>query len=309
MTKPELDVLYSKVFHSAVVAIGVTDLDGYYILVNPTWCKYLGFTDEESSKVTVKEVTPADDRETSSGVFSRLVKGEIASVRKIRRYLRKDGSVFWADLNASALTDVDGKGIGVIGVFIDIDRQVKAEVRQKEMNRELARLARHDSLTGLYNRRYMDELLIREHKRSSRYNRGLAVAIADIDNFKRVNDTYGHDCGDEVLKYLTGIFLESIRETDTVGRWGGEEFLFIFSETSCEGAEVVAERIRASIAEKPFDCGDVSIPLSVTIGFSYAHGGGTLTQIIKEADLALYKGKHGGKNQVVCFQETCDNSQ
>jgi len=308
MTKPELDVLYSKVFHSAVVAIGVTDLNGYYLLVNPTWCECMGYTDIEAAKITVKDVTPPEDRERSSGVFSRLVKGDVASVRKIRRYLRKDGSIFWADLNASALTDSDGKGIGVIGVFIDIDRQVRAEQRQKDMNRELARLARHDSLTGLYNRRYMDELLVREHKRSLRYNRGLAVAIADIDNFKRINDTYGHDCGDEVLKYLVGIFLESVRETDTVGRWGGEEFLFIFSETSCEGAQIVAERIRASIADKPFTCGDTSINLSVTIGFSYTHGAVPLTQIIKEADLALYKGKHAGKNRVICYQETCDNS-
>ncbi len=309
MTKPELDVLYSKVFHSAVVAIGVTNLDGYYILVNPTWCEYTGYSLEEAPGVSVKDVTPADDRETSSGVFSRLVNGEIHSVRKIRRYLRKDGSTFWADLNASALTDADGNGIGVIGVFTDIERQVQAENRQKELNRELARLARHDPLTGLYNRRVLEELMIREQKRSTRYNRGLAIAIADIDNFKHVNDTYGHDCGDKVLQYLSELFLLAIRETDTVGRWGGEEFMFIFSETSCSGAQIVAERIRSSIAAKPFVCGEHRFPLSVTIGFSYVHGTGDLDQIIKEADLALYRGKHGGKNQVVCYQDVCDSTE
>jgi diguanylate cyclase (GGDEF)-like protein/PAS domain S-box-containing protein len=308
MTKPELDVLYSKVFHSAVVAIGVTNLEGYYILVNPTWCVYTGYTMEESAGITVRDVTPVEDRESSSGVFSRLVNGDIPSVRKIRRYQRKDGSTFWADLNASALTDVDGNGIGVIGVFTDIDRQVQAENRQKELNRELARLARHDPLTGLYNRRVLDELMIKEHKRSTRYKRGLAFAIADIDDFKRVNDTYGHDCGDQVLKYLTGIFLDSIRETDTVGRWGGEEFMFVFSETSCEGAEVVAERIRSAIANKPFVCGDISLKLSITIGFSYTHGDTSLQEIIKEADLALYRGKHSGKNRVVCYQDVCNDT-
>ena len=84
--------------------------------------------------------------------------------------------------------------------------------------------------------------------------------------------------------------------------------MFVFSETSCEGAEVVAERIRSTIANKPFVCGDISLNLSITIGFSYTHGDRSLQEIIKEADLALYRGKHSGKNRVVCYQDVCNDT-
>lgn len=104
------------------------------------------------------------------------------------------------------LLDDEGRIDGVIGMLVNIDRQVRAEQKQKELNRKLDVMARHDSLTGLYNRRAMERILDREQRRARRYSRGLAVAIADIDDFKKINDTYGHQCGDMVLKQLAELF-------------------------------------------------------------------------------------------------------
>lgn len=307
MQKLPVTHLYTKIFQSAVVAIGITDLDGNYILVNPAWCIFTGYDEEEARTLKVGDLTHPEDKDQSNKVYARLIAGEIASIRKTRRYLRKDGTAFWADLHVSSLTDDDGRVIGVIGVFVDIDRQVKAEQQQKELNRELTRLARHDSLTGLYNRRALEEIIQRELKRANRYKRGFAIALADVDNFKAINDTYGHDCGDEVLKHMAEIFRDSIRDTDSVGRWGGEEFLFIFSETSCQGAQVVAERIRSRLDDNAFLCNGNSFRIGITIGFSYHHGQIDVDEIIREADRALYLGKRNGKNQVVCYQEDCEN--
>ncbi|MDP2172403.1 MAG: diguanylate cyclase [Candidatus Cloacimonadaceae bacterium] len=306
----ELNVqhIYSTVFKSAVVAIGITDLDANYILVNPAWCEFTGYSAKEAMSMNVGQLTLPDETEKSRQMYRQLLSVDNSGIRKARRYLRKDGRVFWADLHVSALADDEGKVIGVIGIFVDIDRRVEAENHLKELNRELTKLARHDSLTGLYNRRVMEDICLREGKRASRYKRGLAIAIVDIDNFKHVNDTYGHECGDIVLKRVADIFLSSIRETDTAGRWGGEEFLLVFSETSCEGAEIVAERIRSRVESEQFICRDHQLSITVTIGFSYHRETLQSADLINEADLALYSGKNNGKNKVVCFQGDCLNT-
>lgn len=311
--------LYSRIFFSAVVAIGVTDADGKYIIVNPTWCELLGYSAEEAMQLHVNDVTPEDDWDSSLISFEYLMSCKDRNLRKKRRYKRKDGSHFWADLHVSTLYDAQDKAIGLLGVFVNIDQQVKAEETQRnllinleslntelsQVNTSLRHLARHDALTGLFNRRVLEEVLEKESNRYSRTKRGYGVAIADIDNFKQVNDTHGHDCGDLVLKELSQIFLDLIRNTDTVGRWGGEEFLFIFPETSCQGAMVVIERIRKQVEKSLLMYGGREISPTITIGLSYHSGDQSIDEIINEADKALYRGKKSGKNRVVCYQDVC----
>jgi diguanylate cyclase (GGDEF)-like protein len=125
----------------------------------------------------------------------------------------------------------------------------------------------------------------RRHRRSGR--------------FKKVNDTYGHDAGDEVLKALAEVLIGGIRVTDTVGRWGGEEFLFVLPETSQEGARVVLDRIRKRVSTINLRYRDVVIPITISIGMSYCESKCERDSILKEADLALYEAKHAGKNRVL----------
>lgn len=200
-----IDSLYSQIFHNAVVAIGVTDPQGTYITVNPTWCELLGYSAEEAIKLNINDVTPEEDRSNSITSFEYLTSKKGNSIRKQRRYQRKDGSIFWADLHASPLYDKDDNVIGLLGVFVNIDKQLHAEQVQKELmnnmeevnrklnlaNEDLKKLSRHDALTGLYNRRVLEDILEKESNRSQRTKRGFGIAIADIDNFKHVTTHMG----------------------------------------------------------------------------------------------------------------------
>ncbi len=329
--------LYLLIFENALVAIGVTNNKGEYLMVNPAWCTYMGYTPEEAKHITVRDITPPDDLETSDDTFAKLMNGTLRTFRKKRRYKRKDGSIFWADLYVSGIPSEEGAIVGVLGIFVNIDNEIHATKQQAELNAylgklnedlqcahasvtkkndelqraysDLERLARHDGLTGLYNRRTLDEIVEQEIQRSIRTRRGFAVSIADIDNFKSVNDTYGHDAGDYVLKTISHILLEGIRTTDAVGRWGGEEFLLIFTETSCEGAEIVLERVRSAVEQYRFEYAGQVLQITMTFGFSYHVSQFTAEEILLEADKALYEGKHHGKNRVVCHQGSCTTAQ
>jgi len=307
--------IYSSVFHSALVAIGITDVEGNYVIVNPTWCKLMGWSEEEAKKLNIRDLTPLEDQKTSAESFENLITNKVNSMRKQRRYKRKDGSIFWADLYCSTLYNDEGKVMGVLGIFVDIDKQIIGEQVQKELyrnletlnmelsstNEDLKRLARYDSLTGLFNRRVMEELLTKESSRAFRTHRGFGVAIADIDDFKKVNDTYGHDCGDIILIEIANIFQRNIRLTDSVGRWGGEEFLFILTETTAEGAYIAMDRIRKAVAAEIFDYRQNPIEITLTIGLSFHHGDPSSKEIVNQADQALYRGKKNGKNQLVNY--------
>jgi len=319
MVSLNLENLYSKIFYNAVVAIGVTDLKGRYILVNPTWCEWLGYTSEEAKNLTINDVTPKEDWNTSTHNLHFLTEQRGQNIRKQRRYQRRDGSIFWTDLHASALFNTNDEPIGVLGVFVNIDKQVKADEIQRQLmddmealnlelaqaNYDLKNLARIDALTGLYNRRVMEEEIMVESNRSKRTKRGFGIAMADLDDFKKVNDTYGHEAGDMVLKELARIFRNGIRNTDTVGRWGGEEFLFLFTETSCQGAMIVIERIRKAVEQCQVEYRGQTIKFTTTIGLSHHQGDESGAEMINEADTALYQGKKNGKNRVVCYQDSC----
>jgi len=307
--------LYAKIFHSALIAIAVTDKQGNFIAVNPAWCKSLGWTETEAKTLNIKDITLVEEQQIINQELNKIAIGKVSSLRKEQRYKRKDGTMFWASLYSSALFDDKEKVIGILDIFVDIDTQVISEKVHGELfqsletlNKELSnaniglkRQAKYDSLTGLYNRWVMEEMLNKEINRSLETKRGFAVGIADIDDFKKVNDAYGHDCGDFVLVKLTQSFLQKIRVTDSVCRWGGEEFLFLFPETIEQGAMIVVERIRKSIEELNIDYRGNLIKVTITIGVSFYNGQDNLDgkELVNRADKALYKGKSEGKNKVV----------
>ncbi len=175
----------------------------------------------------------------------------------------------------------------------------KANRELKELNARLEFMAWHDQLTGLPNRRYMRDRIKSEQDRSARSGRPFALVMGDIDDFKRVNDTYGHQVGDGVLKHISAIITASLRKQDLLSRWGGEEFLFLLPETDLNGAMTVSEKIRSNIEAEPYIHEDKSIHLTLTLGVAEFDEAQGIDGIIKRADEALYKGKKGTKNCVV----------
>ena len=165
-------------------------------------------------------------------------------------------------------------------------------------HRQLEELARTDALTGLANRREVEERLREEVLRSDRSRRELSLLMLDVDHFKQVNDRHGHETGDQVLQHLAAILRDSTRALDLVGRWGGEEFVVVLPETPPEGARVVAESIRQTLRRRPCRVGGAELPVTVTIGLAAYRGEGS-AELLRRADEALYAGKHAGRDRVV----------
>ncbi len=189
--------------------------------------------------------------------------------------------------------------IGFIGfLFVrEMDRHITERERAKE---KLEYLAIHDSLTGLYNRKEMEQRVAGEVQRAIRYGHVVSVFMLDVDHFKSVNDTYGHRIGDAVLRDISKIIEKSIRKTDHGARYGGEEFVVIFPETALSRAEELAERLRDQIASHLFHiAGDKTIKLTVSIGIANLPEHAESWQgLLEAADKALYAAKHAGRNQV-----------
>ena len=157
-----------------------------------------------------------------------------------------------------------------------------------------------DPLTGLYNRRHFDNMIEREFLRAQRYSNDLSIALIDVDFFKKVNDTYGHLCGDYVLKEVAYLTLQTFRKTDMVFRYGGEEILVILTETPLEKAIIPLERLRKSIENYPFSYDNNNIRVTVSIGVeSLNENIGHFEELIDNADKALYYAKENGRNKVI----------
>ncbi len=169
-----------------------------------------------------------------------------------------------------------------------------------ETNKRLERLSITDGLTKLYNHRHFQDELMRAFEESERYGRPLSLAIVDLDFFKKINDTYGHAVGDEVLKTVSHIFQDSIRSTDLAARYGGEEFAVMMPETELAEALVFAEKIRTLVESQTVktQAGTVSVTVSIGVGsvpHSRIH---TAKELVVAADKALYRAKRNGRNQV-----------
>ncbi|WP_368030859.1 diguanylate cyclase [Arcobacter sp. s6] len=168
-------------------------------------------------------------------------------------------------------------------------------IQTLENEKKLEHLSQTDQLTGLYNRHKLHQVFTSEINRSNRFEEVFGVILLDLDLFKNVNDTYGHDVGDLVLKEISNILKDNIRASDTLGRWGGEEFLIILPKIDIDGAKILAEKLRKEIENHQFT---IAGKMTASFGLAYYKKGDDENSIIKRADDALYKAKEIGRNIV-----------
>ncbi|MEW8615979.1 MAG: sensor domain-containing diguanylate cyclase [Candidatus Thiodiazotropha endolucinida] len=184
---------------------------------------------------------------------------------------------------------------GVISVLF-----AKNSVQKKQAFRKLQQYATTDDLTGLANRRELDKVALREFKRATRFTRHLSVLMLDLDHFKSINDTYGHNIGDSVLRHVADMCVGSIRGQDFMARYGGEEFTILLPETDIENGSKLAQRICDKIAAMPYQEGQQLISITVSVGASEIEDGDIdFNDLLNRADKALYEAKKRGRNQVV----------
>jgi diguanylate cyclase (GGDEF)-like protein len=184
-----------------------------------------------------------------------------------------------------------------LGVHLRL-RQLRNELREK--NLLLERLSVTDALTSLRNRRFAEWFLSRELERTHRHGNELSVLLADVDHFKRVNDTHGHAAGDAALRHVGMLLAEQVRKTDVCARWGGEEFLIALAQVPLEGALALAERQRAAVEATPFVLSEGRLlELTVSIGVATATPADAIPEdLVAAADRALYEAKGAGRNRV-----------
>jgi diguanylate cyclase (GGDEF)-like protein len=211
---------------------------------------------------------------------------------------------------------VEKKSIGILSLWgeglkkIDIQAasifggQVAIAIENADLLQEVQRLAITDELTNVLNRRGFDEIANREFGIAKRYSRPLSLIMMDIDRFKAINDVYGHPIGDEILIEIAARARTKIRESDYISRYGGEEFLILLIEQKPENAKTVAERIRKSVADQPFNTTVGNITVTISVGVTAANSQiSSISMMIKTVDKALYKSKENGRNRVTMIDK------
>ncbi|MBW2525333.1 MAG: GGDEF domain-containing protein [Deltaproteobacteria bacterium] len=229
--------------------------------------------------------------------------------RRHARVLNDEGTVTLEDLGSTNGTLLNNARMtaptklsedDLIQVGAAVFKYLPAGCQELMFLRKQENAARTDPLTGVANKRCLLETLEMHFELSRRREDSLSVVILDIDHFKKVNDTYGHDVGDIVLKDLAARIQDSaVRRADVLGRFGGEEFVVVLPSAAIEQGIMVAERIRFAVAEKPFQAGETMLPVTVSCGvaaLTAAHG--DASQLLKSADEALYRAKSSGRNKV-----------
>lgn len=209
-----------------------------------------------------------------------------------KRFFRKDGTVSWVQVTRSLLRD-DFSNTPLY--FIVHIEDINERIQDRE---KISYLAFHDKLTGLPNRHYLQELLIKIMATAKRYKQVFAIMFLDLDKFKQINDTLGHDAGDELLKEITFRLNKITRSNEIIARTGGDEFIIVLTDIpSPQDAAIVADRI-LKIINQPLTIRNQPLQIAASIGIvTYPANGEDITELMKNADMAMYQAKEMGGNQ------------
>jgi len=219
---------------------------------------------------------------------------------KEKRVTQANGTEMWLEIYTYPILDQQKNVTHVVEYTRDITDRKKAEEEKKQLIENLNYLSTTDSLTGLRNRRALTDTLHQEIERTQRYDTDLSLILCDLDKFKLINDTYGHAAGDAALQAVSEALKTSLRKTDILGRYGGDEFMIILPETSLAAAKMLAEKVRLAVSEIELSVGNNKrIGLSLSLGVAGCCAPAeNLDTLVRLADSALYESKQGGRNRV-----------
>ena len=221
------------------------------------------------------------------------------------RPITSDSATMYQNVTLFPLgTNAQGQVNRICMLVYDVTDQALGKLRVERLNDELKHMSRVDGLTGLYNRRYWQERFDAIYKLSKRRETNVTAVMLDIDHFKKVNDTYGHQAGDKVIKTLAKLIQQCIRETDLAGRYGGEEFSLVLPDANAQQAMQVAERIRLAVQGTQVQHDEHTITFTVSLGLApFCSDNPTARAWLEQADQALYDAKASGRNMAITYTQ------
>ncbi len=277
-----------------VALLSVSDAAfGRFLEVNPALAEMTRYPVDELLGRDVVELMPIEHQQRERETIRELMNGERARGGLQRRFRRADGELVWFDVHASLVRNRDGHPLYAVAHFQDVTEAKRHEAK-------LRHLADHDPLTGLLNRRRFEEELAAAHARVRANGTQAAVLVIDLDDFKTVNDSYGHATGDELLRRVAMALRTRVRSSDAVGRLGGDEFGVILHGAGPDEAQTIADSLLAAV---PIECATLSsdatvrVTASVGVKLVSANSAGDASELLEEADVAMYEAKDRGRNR------------
>ncbi|MFI4940714.1 MAG: diguanylate cyclase domain-containing protein [Burkholderiales bacterium] len=293
-TKLQLKILSTAIDQSPTSVL-ITGADTVIQYVNPSFTKVTGYSSDEAIGQTPKFMQSGLTKvATYQQMWGQLTRGEQWTGELLNR--RKSGEIYWEEVHIAPVKDAQGHTTHYVAVKLDI-------TERKEAHDRLAHMAYHDKLTNLPNRTLFFERVAQGLALARRHKTRLALMFIDLDKFKEINDTDGHAVGDLVLQEVANRMSDCLRDSDTVGRIGGDEFVVLLPDAGSEESSIiVANKINAAL-NRPFVVADKECFISSSIGIALypEHGSGEI-ELIKKADLAMYHAKVGGGDNVKVFK-------
>lgn len=290
---------FRNAFDTAAIGMALVDLDGRWLEVNDALCNMLGYSESEILKLTFMDVTHPDDLDLDQQYVEKLIDSELDHYQMEKRYICKDGQILDALLSVSVVHDEHGK----VKHFVSQMQDITARKNERERMRMMAF---YDALTGLPNRRLFDERIGHAVLSARRNQNRLALMYIDVDHFKHINDNYGHDVGDDVIKSVANLMHNELRASDTLARFGGDEFVVLLTDVmDTDSVMKVADNLREPFSE-PLRIGEQNIRVTLSIGIAIwsSETDDNIASFMKKADIALYEVKAKGRNDVAIYQSS-----
>lgn len=296
----EAEERFRTSFDEAPIGMVLVSLQGGILRANRAFGKIVGHPQEQLTGLSVQELTHPDDREISASWITRLLAAEVSNYQIEKRYLHADGRAVWTSLHASFVRDPDGNPLYAIGQIEDI-------TERRAMSALMAHAAIHDPLTDLPNRVLFTDRLELALARSLRSSRHVAVVFLDLDHFKLINDSMGHDRGDQLLRAVAERIRASVRPGDTVARFGGDEFTILFEDVAdATSAREAADRTLTAL-NQPFELDEAEVFVSASVGVALSTTGhDTAATLLRNADAAMYRAKERGRAGIELYDQQDD---